>query len=65
MMSYDLLWPVNTRLDAGMPEAKVVEEVGGTLKNGSSMFLWWWWLLVSLAYQTDEILFSGFTYFNG
>jgi hypothetical protein len=38
MMSYDLLWPVNKRLDAGMPEAKVVEEVGGTLKNGSSMF---------------------------
>ena len=37
MMPYDLLWPVSTRLDAGIPEAKVVEEVGGTQKNRSSM----------------------------
>jgi hypothetical protein len=49
MMPYDLLWPVSTRLDAGIPEAKVVEEVGGVQKNGSSMFLWF-----SLAYKTDE-----------
>ena len=39
MMPYDLLWPVNTRLDAGIPEAKVVEDVGGMQKNGSSMCL--------------------------
>jgi hypothetical protein len=38
-MPYDLLWPVRTRLDGGIPdiEAKVVEEVGGTPKNRSSM----------------------------
>jgi RAB6A-GEF complex partner protein 2 len=36
-MPYDLLWPVCTRLDAGIPEAKVVEEVGGAQKNRSSM----------------------------
>jgi hypothetical protein len=36
-MPYDLLWPVGTRLDAGIPEAKVVEEVGGMQKNRSSM----------------------------
>lgn len=37
MIPYDLLWPVSTRLDAGIQEAKVVEEVGGTQKNHSSM----------------------------
>ena len=52
MMPYDLLWPVNTRLDAGIPEAKVVEEVGATQKNGSSMFF-----DGGGGYQTDEILF--------
>lgn len=50
-MPYDLLWPVNTRLDAGISQAKVVEEVGSTQK---SMFLWW----LILAYQTDKILFQ-------
>ena len=34
-MPYDLLWPVCKRLDAGIPEAKVVEE--GLQKNRSSM----------------------------
>ena len=51
MMPYDILWPVNTRLDAGISQAKVVEEVGSTQK---SMFLWW----LILAYQTDKILFQ-------
>ena len=39
MMPYDLLWPVSSRLDAGISdiETKVVEEVGGTQKNRSSM----------------------------
>ena len=36
-MPYDLLWPISSRLDAGIPEAKVVEELGGTQKNRSSM----------------------------
>ena len=55
MMPYDLLWPVNTRLDAGIPEAKVVEEVGGMQKIGSSMsFGGTTHVLVSLAYPTDE-----------
>ena len=36
-MPYDLLWPISTRLGAGIPEAKVVEEVGGIQKNRSSM----------------------------
>ena len=59
-MPYDLLWPVNTRLDAGISQAKVVEEVGSTQK---SVFLWRCSLF---AYQTNEILlFSGFAYFNG
>ena len=37
LMPYDLLWPVSTRLDAGIPEAKVVEDVGVTQKNRSCM----------------------------
>lgn len=39
LIPYDLLWPISSRLDAGISdmETKVVEEVGGTRKNRSSM----------------------------
>ena len=61
-MPYNLLWPVSTRLDAGIPEAKVVEEVGGMqiLKKRSCMSLWW-----LFAYQLMNFVFSGFACFNG
>ena len=69
MMPYDLLWPVSTRLDAGIPEAKVVEEVGGTQKNRSSMSCdggsTSLFFFLSLAYQLMNLLFSYFTYFKG
>ena len=37
MKPYDLLWPVNKRLDTGA-EAKVVEVAGDTMTNHMSMF---------------------------
>ena len=63
MMPYDLLWPVNTRIDAVVPEAKVMEEVAGMLKNGSSMSCDGG--TPRFRISTDVILFSGLTYFSG